>query len=85
MIKDIVEPMFGTMLPGPLASLHFVKLDLGPKPLQIHNVQVVKTEHQGIKLDMDVDWDGECDIELAGKLIPKLVSHHIPTLAVCLS
>jgi len=28
MIKEIVEPMFKTMLPGPLKSLHFTKLDL---------------------------------------------------------
>jgi len=33
MTKEIVEPMFKTMLPGPLKSLHFTKLDLGPVPI----------------------------------------------------
>ena len=33
MVKEIVEPMFKTMLPGPLATLHFTKIDLGPVPL----------------------------------------------------
>jgi hypothetical protein len=73
MVKEIVEPMFGTMLPGPLAKLHFVKLDLGDVPLQLSKVEVSKTEYQGIKLDLDVDWDGDCDIELEAHMIPKLV------------
>lgn len=59
MIKTTVEPMFKTMLPGPLASLHFTKLDLGPVPFKFSNVKVTKTETAGIKLDMNVDWAGE--------------------------
>ena len=74
MVKDIVEPMFKTMLPGPLASLHFTKIELGSKPLVLSNVKVTKTPHDGIKLDLNVDWDGECDIQLDGTMIPKLVS-----------
>lgn len=73
MIKDIVEPMFVTLLPGPLSSLRFSKLDLGSVPMKLTNVDVHKTEGQGINIDMDVDWDGECDIELQGKMIPKMV------------
>ena len=74
MIKDIAEPMFKTMLPGPLKTLHFTKIDLGPVPLRLSNVLAVKSDTGGIKLDMNVDWDGECNIELDGEMIPKLVS-----------
>jgi len=73
MIKDIAEPMFKTMLPGPLASLHFTKVDLGPVPMRLSNVLATKTDTSGIKLDLNVDWDGNCDIELAGSMIPKVV------------
>lgn len=66
--------MFAAMLPGPLAKLHFSKLDLGNVPLQLSRVDVNKTEYQGIKLDMDLIWDGKCDIELGGHMIPTLVS-----------
>jgi hypothetical protein len=74
MVKDIVEPMFKTMLPGPLASLHFTKIELGPTPLVLSNVKVTKTPHDGIKLDLNVDWDGQCDIQLDADMIPKIVS-----------
>ena len=66
--------MFKTMLPGPLSSLHFIKVDLGPVPMRISNVLTSKTTTNGIKLDMNVDWDGKCDIELDGNMIPTLVS-----------
>ncbi|KAK8070004.1 hypothetical protein PG994_006620 [Apiospora phragmitis] len=72
MVKDIVEPMFATMLPGPLAGLKFVKVDLGNVPLTISAVEVHKTEQGGIKLDMNVVWDGKSDVELDGHMIPKL-------------
>jgi len=74
MIKDIVDPMFKVMLPGPLASLHFTKVDLGPIPIIFSNVRVTKTITDGIKLDLNVDWDGKCDIDLDGDMIPKVVS-----------
>ncbi|KAI4598102.1 hypothetical protein KJ359_003911 [Pestalotiopsis sp. 9143b] len=73
MIKEIVEPMFATMLPGPLASLKFVKLDLGNVPIRVSKVDVHKTDNAGIKLDMDVTWDGQSDIDLDGKMVPKLI------------
>lgn len=72
MVKEIVEPMFASMLPGPLATLHFVKLDLGQVPLKVSRVDVHRTEQNGIKLDMDVDWQGKCDFDLDGKMVPKL-------------
>ncbi|KAK3333041.1 hypothetical protein B0T19DRAFT_398766 [Cercophora scortea] len=77
MIKEIAEPMFATMLPGPLSSLHFTKIDLGTVPIRFDNVEVTKTENGGIKLDLDVDWDGECDIDLDATMMPKLGVEHI--------
>lgn len=86
MIKQIVEPMLDAMLPGPLSSLRFVKQDFGPTPIHLSHVDVHKTDHDGIKLDMDLEWDGQCDFELEGKMVPRIVSpHHLPTAAVSAS
>jgi hypothetical protein len=74
MIKEIAEPMFKSMLPGPLATLHFTKLDLGHVPLELSNLLVTKTETDGIKLDLNVDWAGKCDIALDASMIPTVVS-----------
>lgn len=74
MIKNIAEPMFGTMLPAPLNTLQFTKIDLGHVPLTFANVDVHRTENEGIKLDMDLTWDGVCDIELKASKIPKIVT-----------
>jgi hypothetical protein len=35
---------------------------------------VHKTPGEGIKLDMDLAWQGVCDIELDGSRVPKIVS-----------
>ncbi|KAF1940562.1 hypothetical protein EJ02DRAFT_406386 [Clathrospora elynae] len=70
--KEVVEPILASTLPGPLSSLHFIKLDLGHVPVRFSNVDVHKTTTQGIKLDMDLDWKGVCDIELDGNHIPKI-------------
>jgi hypothetical protein len=75
MIKEIAEPMFKTMLPGPLKTLHFTKIDLGTVPLKLNGVLVSKTQTEGIKLDMNVDWDGECDIKLDADMIPELAGY----------
>ncbi|KZL86889.1 c2 domain-containing protein [Colletotrichum incanum] len=77
MVKDIVEPMFATMLPGPLSSLKFVKLDLGHVPMRVSEVDVHKADNGGIKLDMDVTWEGKSDIELDGNMVPKLGIEHV--------
>lgn len=71
-IMDTVNPMFKTMLPSMLQSLHFTKVNLGDVPLKISKVLATKTATDGIKLDMNVDWDGDCDIELDGTGIPTL-------------
>ncbi|KAF2864794.1 hypothetical protein BDV95DRAFT_508678 [Massariosphaeria phaeospora] len=70
--KSVVEPILASTLPGPLSSLHFVKLDFGHVPIRLSNVDVHKTANQGIKLDLDVHWEGECDIELDGNNVPKI-------------
>ncbi|KAG6360477.1 hypothetical protein INS49_011539 [Diaporthe citri] len=72
MIKEIVEPILASTLPGPLSSLRFVKVDLGQEPIRISEVDVHKTQNGGIKLDMDIVWDGKSDIDLEGSLVPKL-------------
>jgi hypothetical protein len=77
MTKSIVEPMFASMLPSPLNSLHFAKIDLGKVPIKLSNVDTHKMASGAIKMDLDVDWDGECDIELDGKMIPKIGIEHI--------
>lgn len=74
MIKEIVEPMFKTMLPGPLKTLHFTKIDLGAVPLRLSNAKTTKTEHDGIKLDMNLDWVGKADIEMDADMFPAMVS-----------
>ncbi|PNP60673.1 hypothetical protein FNYG_14587 [Fusarium nygamai] len=76
-VKDVVEPMLDQMLPGPLANLRFVKLDFGPTPIRFSNVDVHKTEFEGIKLDMDLDWDGKCDFELDASMVPKIGIEHV--------
>lgn len=73
MVKEIVEPMFASMLPGPLSSLQFVKLDLGNIPVRVSAVDVTKVDNGGMKLDMDVVWEGDSDIDLDGKMVPKMV------------
>ncbi|KAF5022862.1 hypothetical protein F66182_5095 [Fusarium sp. NRRL 66182] len=76
-IKEAVEPMLDSMLPGPLSNLRFVKLDFGPNPLRLSHVDVHKTEQEGIKLDMDLNWDGKCDFELDGSMVPKVGIEHV--------
>jgi Ca2+-dependent lipid-binding protein len=73
MVKDMVEPMFKTILPGPLATLHFTKIELGATPIVLSNVKVTKTPNDSIKLDLNVDWNGQSDIQLDGNMTPKVV------------
>lgn len=75
MIKDIVEPILASTLPGPLGNLRFVKIELGDVPMRFSAVDVHKTTG-GIKLDMDVTWESKSDIELDGSMVPKIVSSY---------
>ena len=63
--------MLEQMLPGPLANLKFVKVEFGPVPLKLSHVDVHKTTQEGIKLDMNLDWDGKCDFELDGSMVDR--------------
>jgi hypothetical protein len=72
-IKETVEPILASTLPGPLGNLRFTKIDFGHIPIGFSNVDVHKTKTDGIKLDMDMDWEGVCDFELDGKMVPKVV------------
>ncbi|AEO60433.1 hypothetical protein MYCTH_2309630 [Thermothelomyces thermophilus ATCC 42464] len=76
-IKQSVEPMLDSMLPSPLDTLRFVKIDLGHVPVHLDKVDVHSTENGGIKLDLDLSWDGACDIELDGKMTPKIGVEHV--------
>jgi hypothetical protein len=73
MIKEIVEPMFKTMLPGPLKTLHFTKIDLGPVPLRFSNAKTTKSDVDGIKLSLNIDWVGKADIEMDADMMPAMV------------
>lgn len=73
MIKEIVEPILASSLPGPLGNFRFTKIELGDVPLRVSAVETHKVDNGGIKLDMDVTWEGMSDIELDGKMLPKLV------------
>lgn len=71
-VKSTVEPILASTLPGPLSNLRFVKLDLGQVPIRFSNVDVHKSIPEGIKLDMDMEWESLCDIELDGAHVPKI-------------
>lgn len=77
MVKEIVEPMFKTMLPGPLAGLHFTKLDLGPVPVKVSQVDVIRTDNGGVSIDMDIYWHSKSDFDLDAKMIPDLGIEHV--------
>jgi hypothetical protein len=72
-IKETVEPILASTLPGPLGNLRFVKIDFGQVPIGFSNVDVHRTKTDGIKLDMDMTWEGVCDFELDGSMVPKVV------------
>lgn len=72
--KDSVEPILASTLPTPLCNLRFVKFDMGNIPMTFSHVDMNKISDSTIRLDMDMDWEGNCDIELDGSLVPKVVS-----------
>ena len=67
-VKDSVEPSFQD-LPGPLSSLHFEKIDLGSTPIAFDRIGVHTKDSDSIKLDIDVAWDGNCDIRLRANVL----------------
>jgi Ca2+-dependent lipid-binding protein len=84
MIKDMVEPMFADMLPGPLKTLHFTKIDLGTEPFvfdnaDVHTIDTSKLAFEGdtVKVDLDVTWDSNMDVELDCDMLPGFGIQHI--------
>ncbi len=74
-IKQILEPTLKD-LPVPL---HFTRLDLGNIPIKTQNMLIhpvnlsndgdiltptIKQSQAGVQIDMDIIWDGNCDITL---------------------
>jgi Synaptotagmin-like mitochondrial-lipid-binding domain/C2 domain len=80
MILDIVGPIFKT-LPGPLSSLHFTKVDIGSVPFKFSNVNVDQVKSKGgvdtLSFEMDVQWDGDLDIEMDADYIPGFGVQHV--------
>lgn len=64
MIRETVEPMFKDMMPGPMATLKFTKIDLGKVPMIIDNVVVHDLKDGTVQFDMDISWDSDSDIQL---------------------
>lgn len=71
-VKETVEPMFAELLPGPLKTLRFTKLDLGSAPPKFDNVDVHSRREGFLRLNLDVAWDGASDIELKADHLPAL-------------
>jgi hypothetical protein len=67
MIRTTVEPMFADMMPGPMKSLKFTKVDLGSIPMVLDNVIVHDLNpHDGsLQFDWDVTWHSSSDIQMA--------------------
>lgn len=69
MVRETIEPLFAEMLPCPLSSMVFSKIDLGPNPIKFDNIDVHKHEHKNeMKLDIDINWDADCDIQVRSKI-----------------
>lgn len=71
-IKESVEPEFKT-LPGPLSTLHFIKVDLGDVPIRLDNIVVhdIDKATNTLQMDLDVQWDGNCNIQLKANYVSK--------------
>lgn len=81
MIKDTVEPMFKDMLPGPLSTLHFTKIDIGQTPFKFSDVSVDQVKSRGgvdtLSFEMNVTWDGDLDVEMDADYIPGFGVQHV--------
>ena len=68
-IRNAVEPMFKDTMPGPLASLHFTKIDLGKVPIVLDNIVVHELKDGTVQFDLDVTWDSNSDIQLKANYV----------------
>jgi hypothetical protein len=72
MIQEMVEPMLKELLPGPLSSTHFTKIDLGNVPLKLDNIVVHDVTADGaVQFDVDLHWITDCDIQLKADYVGK--------------
>lgn len=66
MIRETIEPMLVTMTP----AITVAKMNLGNVPLRLDNIVVHGIQNDGaVTFDMDVIWDGECDIQLKANYV----------------
>ena len=82
-IRESVEPMLAQSLPKPFSSMRFTKLSFGRTPLHFDNIVIHREETVStvdptlqstpvIKLDLDVVWEAQCEIELQAPLVGTL-------------
>jgi hypothetical protein len=57
MMREMMEPMFAEMMPGPLKTLKFVKLDLGHVPIVIDNVLVHELQYDPNTKQEYIHWE----------------------------
>lgn len=73
MVQSTVEPCFAGM-PSPMNTCRFTKVDLGNVPMKMDNIVVHKAvtddgNNTIVQWDFDMEWDGECDIQLKADYI----------------
>ena len=78
-VKENVEPMVKDLLPGPLKALEFTRVSLGSKPVRVERVDVHTRSGDTIKLDLDIKYDGDSDIQLK---VGRLASLGVKTVAL---
>jgi hypothetical protein len=69
-VQSKAEPYFKDM-PAPMNTCHFTKVDLGATPLAMNNIVVHPIQNDSVQWDFDMEWDGECDIQLQADYIGK--------------
>lgn len=69
-VQSTVEPYFRDM-PPPMNTCRFVKVDLGDVPITMNNIVVhpIQKQNDAVQWDFDMEWDGECDIQLRADYI----------------
>lgn len=65
-VKESVEPMFAEKLPAAFGKMYFQKLDLGSQPIQLENFVVHPVMENTLRIELEINWDSNCDILLAG-------------------
>jgi len=67
MVRETLEPMLSAMTP----AIFVVKMDLGKVPICMDNIVVHQIQKDAgvLQFDMNVVWDGQCDIQLKANYI----------------